>query len=87
MTYLLRMIIEKVFLPFVVVALIAMIIAFPFVVFRAFKRSRSPTFDLKKDEWSCTQVYEYTTTQTILVGKVMIPQTITRHDCVQWSHK
>lgn len=49
--------------------------------------SKRPEFSLKKDDWSCSRVHEYTSTTMVVSGKIMVPQMITHHDCEQWSHK
>lgn len=47
----------------------------------------SKTFSLETDEWSCSKEYEYQSSTMILVGKIMVPQIITYHDCIQWSRR
>ena len=48
---------------------------------------RSPDFTLKKEEWECTKKVDVESTYYIMVGKVMVPQTSTTEECVQWTRK
>lgn len=78
---------EKIILPFIVVGMALFIISVPFLIYACHQEQKRPTFELKKDDWSCSREHEYVTTTMVMVGKVMVPQTITHHDCIQWSHK
>jgi hypothetical protein len=41
----------------------------------AYQELGRPTFDLKKDDWSCSENHVESYTTLIMVGKVMVPQT------------
>lgn len=85
MDFLIYFLLEKILLPFTVICLFGTI--FIFLPYYFFIECRKPTFSLKKNEWSCSKEYEYTTSNMILVGKVIVPQVITHHDCIQWNKK
>lgn len=78
---------EKIFFPIMFIFIILIFLAIPFAIYDWYKEAKRETFHLKKDDWSCSKEYKYTTSTMILVGKVIIPQTITHQDCIQWSHK
>lgn len=73
--------------PTTIFLLVILFIGVPVAFYFGIQDSRKPTFSLKKDEWSCTKVHEYTTQNMIMVGKVMVPQRVTHNDCIQWSKK
>ncbi len=76
------------FIPIIFLLFITLImVEIPLLVYGCFRESQSPTFELKKDDWSCSLEHEYTTSTMILVGKVMVPQMITHHDCIRWEQK
>lgn len=78
---------EKIFIPGFALGLIVIVVAAPFGIYACIQQAHSPEFSLKKDEWSCSKTYEYTTTTMVMVGHVMVPQTITHNDCIEWSRK
>lgn len=49
--------------------------------------STSPHIALPKDEWQCTETRTRTYTQMMLVGKVMVPQTMTETICVNYARR
>lgn len=83
----LMFIIEKVVLPLFVIFVVVLLLSVPFLIYSWHQDSKRPEFSLKKDDWSCSKIYEYTTQSMIMVGKIMVPQTTTHKDCIQWSHK
>ena len=72
-------------MPWILLALI--FLGLPFLIYSYVHESNKPEFCLKKDEWRCAKVHEYQSTTYILVGKVMVPQTTTHRDCVDWISK
>lgn len=44
-----------------------------------------PEITLKKEDWACAKSEPRTRTQTVLVGKVPIPQRITSEVCTQYN--
>ncbi len=79
---------ELVFLKVFPVLLTAGIIfGVPIGAYAIYTYSGKPTFELKKDEWSCTKVHERTTSHMVMVGKVMVPQSTTSNVCVEWSRQ
>ena len=79
---------EKILIPVLIFILVLLlIVVLPCSIYTSYKDSQSPTFELKKKDWDCTNVHKYTTTTFVLVGKIMVPQTTQHSDCIQWSHK
>ena len=50
-------------------------IILPFLFYGLYLESKSPTFTLKKDEWTITHSHTEPVTTYIMSGKVMIPIT------------
>lgn len=65
----------------VILGLISLLIA-AFVI-----EARSPTFELRKDQWVCDKSEAREYTYTHMVGKVPITSTGVRDECVLWSRK
>lgn len=78
---------EKIFLRFFMTLMVLTFLMVPIGLFIWFLDSQSPTFSLRKDEWSCTLEHEYTTSTMVMVGKVIVPQMMTHHDCIRWEHR
>lgn len=55
------------------------------VFYAGYKHSKSPTFELHKSEWSCTETTTRTVTTNILVGKVIVPQTQVTTICLNYK--
>lgn len=72
----------KIFLWALFFAVVAVLFLF---LYRAYLDSKSPTFELKKDEWVCTEWRTETYIVMQLIGKVMIPTVHTRKVCVRWE--
>lgn len=68
----------------VVVFLAGLILALPFLAWGAWQDHKSPTFALRKDEWSCSMSHREVYTTTMMVGKVAVPQVHTRTVCDDW---
>jgi hypothetical protein len=71
----------------IVCFVVAVMVGLLFPVWYFFLRDDRPTFELKKDDWSCTRVKEWESQHMVMVGKVAVPQVVTHNDCIQWSHK
>ena len=56
-------------------------------VYVTYKQCTAETFSLKKDQWTCTKEHTETHTSSMLVGKVMVPQTRTETVCDRWERK
>ena len=54
-------------------------------VYYSIQASKSPTFTLYKNQWKCTVTTSYYTTTTILVGKVIVPQTRRVTKCINYQ--
>lgn len=67
--------------------IMSIILGIPLEIYAYYQDAKKPTFELKKDEWSCSLEHEYSTTNIVLVGKIMVPQMVTHHDCIRWEHK
>lgn len=75
---------EKIVIPLSLLFMVGLLIYLPVTLYQEYIKD---TFSLAKADWSCSRVYEYTTTSMIMVGKVMVPQILTHKDCIEWSHK
>lgn len=62
----------------IIAAIIAILVAIGYGVY---VESQKPGFELKKDEWHCTDHHMVTT--MVMVGKVMVPQTYSV--CDNWK--
>ena len=51
------------------------------ILYGAWVNATSPTFELRKDQWECTEYRDYTT--LVMSGKVLVP--IQHHECQQWE--
>ena len=77
---------EKILLPFLMIAVAGIIfVAIPFGIYSSIQQSKSPTLELYKNEWTCTETAKKRV--NVMVGKVMT----TRYEdvCVnyQYAHK
>lgn len=62
-----------------ITALVAAVILLVVFGVKEFNDWRRPTFELKKDDWTCTKEYEwYSSVRGVLV---------THHDCIVWEKK
>lgn len=66
---------------------VGLLFLIPAFVYWAIQDSKRPTFELKKDDWECTNTYEYTTTAYVMVGKILLPSISHNSECIQWSKK
>lgn len=67
--------------------LILLMVGTPFIIIAMLMGSSGPEFSLKKSDWVCTHYHEYTTTNMIMSGNIMVPVTQFNKECVQWNHK
>jgi hypothetical protein len=58
-----------------------------FGVYAIWYQSKQPTFTLYKNQWDCAETRVYYTQTTILVGKVMVPQTTRNVECINYVRK
>lgn len=70
---------------FIGLATLAFVIGIPFAVYAFYKESQSPTFELRKDEWTCSASVERQSTTYVQSGNVMVPITNYYNHCTQWS--
>ena len=49
--------------------------------------SKSPTFTLYKNQWTCTETTSYYTTTNVVVGKVSVPQSSRVTECINYQRK
>lgn len=75
--------------PWAVIGLIAvLVVGLPLLGYAFYLDSKRPTFELKKDDWFCTEWRARETTYYYhKVGNVMVPQTTTTHECMNWRRK
>ncbi len=66
------------FISVAIIALIGFCIIAPFAIW---KDSQRPTFELKKDDWTCARAHQEQTTTYVKSGSVMIPVTSTYDVC------
>lgn len=79
---------EKIIFRLLMLSVIGLVfVGIPALIYSCYQDSKSPTFELKKAEWDCSNYHDYTTTIYVMAGKVMVPSTTAHHDCIQWSHK
>jgi len=48
---------------------------------------RSPTFELRKADWTCAESHRETFTTYMMVGKVLVPQIHTEDVCTNWVRR
>ena len=82
---------EKLLPPAVAVILVLglafVLIGLPVWIFSTYKQSKSPTFTLYKNEWSCTNTQRVPVTTYIKTGDVLLPITTYKNVCHQWSRQ
>ncbi len=54
-------------------------------VYYSIQASKSPTFTLYKNQWTCTETTSYYTTTNVVVGKVIVPQTSRVTECINYQ--
>jgi hypothetical protein len=72
-------------MPVLIIAIVLLILALPFILHATWKQSKSPTFTLHKNEWACTNMQRIPITTYIQSGNVMVPVTTYSNECHQWS--
>lgn len=66
--------------------IVALLSALALVIgFAIYDDATSDKFSLRKDEWACGALHYSPVTTTIIVGKVIIPQTTLRLVCDRWD--
>jgi hypothetical protein len=65
-----------------VVVFFGFLMAIPVFIYRD---AKSPTFELRKADWSCTKTEKREVRTNMIVGKVIIPRTDIRNVCIQYS--
>lgn len=79
---------SKLLMPgFVILAAVLLFVGVPVVALSAYIDSKSPSFSLRKDQWSCSASVERSTTTYVQSGKVMVPVTNYYNHCVQWTEQ
>jgi len=63
------------------------VIAIPVLIFAYISANNSPTFELRKTEWTCTDSRQVSSTIYVQSGNVMTPITTYSDDCHQWAKK
>lgn len=64
--------------------LVVLVLALAAVGVGAWKDSKRPTFELKKDDWECVKDERRTHLRPMLVGKVTIMQPVTNTVCLEY---
>ena len=78
---------ENVMLPLFLVGLVLLIVAAPFLIYHGIQQSKSPTFELYKNQWACTNTQRIPITTYVKSGDVMIPVTTYHDECHQWNRQ
>ena len=76
---------EKFILGIIIFLVSSLFIAIGIGIYFAIQASNAPTFELRKDQWKCTETTSYYTTTNILVGKVIVPQTQRVTECINYQ--
>lgn len=78
----------KIVIPIVVVITLALFfVGLPMWGWSVYKQSQSPTFELYKNQWTCSQSHREDTTMYVQSGKVLVPVTSHEKVCDQWTRK
>lgn len=73
-------------MPFIFVGGMLLIVGIViFFVVVAYISAQSPSFELRKDQWSCTATVVVPTTIYVESGKVLMPVTTTHNECTNWK--
>ena len=76
---------EKFILGVIIFLVSSVVIAIGIGIYFIIQASNAPTFELRKDQWKCTETTSYYTTTNILVGKVIVPQTQRVTECINYQ--
>ncbi len=76
---------EKIIFGVTIFLVSSLVIALGIGIYLAIQESNAPTFELRKDQWKCTETTSYYTTTHILVGKVIVPQTHRVTECINYQ--
>jgi hypothetical protein len=78
----------KLMLPVIVILLVLLLyVGLPYAFYSCYQKSKEITFSLGKDDWDCTKHNVFTTTTSVMSGKIMVPIVQLHDECIQWSHK
>lgn len=87
MTDLIDWMVERIMLVFVSVCFLLVFIGLPWFLYAWYTSSKSPTFELRKDQWTCSRSHVETSTYYIKSGSVMVPQISHNAECDEWTRK
>lgn len=76
---------EKFILGIIIFLVSSVVIAIGIGIYFTTQVSNVPTFELRKDQWKCTETTSYYTTTNILVGKVIVPQSQRVTECINYQ--
>ena len=76
---------EKFILGIIIFLISSVFIAIGIGIYIMVQASNAPTFELRKDQWKCTETTSYYTTTNILVSKVIVPQTQRVTECINYQ--
>ena len=76
---------EKFILGVIIFLVSSVVIAMGIGIYFTIQASNASTFELRKDQWKCTETTSYYTTTNILVGKVLVPQTQRVTECINYQ--
>lgn len=76
---------EKFILGIIIFLVSSVVIAIGIGIYFIIQASNAPTFQLRKDQWKCTETTSYYTTTNILVGKVIVPQSQRVTECINYQ--
>lgn len=80
-------VVVKILLPILVLFALILIVSLPFAMYGMCKKASSPTLELTKNEWVCAHERTYTTTNMVMVGKVVVPQVMNHTECTTYVRK
>lgn len=72
---------------FVLAAILAICVGLPLGLYALVMDSQSPTMQLRKADWACTQSQTIPITTYVMSGKVMVPITTYTSQCNQWNRQ
>lgn len=76
---------EKFILGIIIFLVSSVVFAIGIGIYFTIQARNAPTFELRKDQWKCTETTSYYTTTNILVGKVIVPQTHRVTECINYQ--
>ena len=76
---------EKFILGIIIFLVSSVVTVIGIGIYFTIQASNAPTFELRKDQWKCTETTSYYITTNILVGKVIVPQSHLVTECINYQ--